>query len=114
MAGDSIPTPDQAEQAFFIIRWWKEAVLLLGALLAVSVKLRKDDKDNVIGEKEFSNRLELCRHELKDEVHDDIRTIMSEHRANIKVSMDDHKREVFEKMDSMMEKIELMIEVNKK
>jgi len=105
MADGSIPTPDQAEQALFFIKWWKEFMLGFGALVGIFATIKKGQKVPVlipITEKELTNRMDLCRHELKDEIHNDIRTIMHE-----------LKEEMKEDQTQMLEKIELLIQVAK-
>jgi len=108
MAGD-VPTPDQAEQALFFIKWWKEFFIGLAAILGITATIKKGQKIPAlipvlvpITEKELTNRMDLCRHELKDEMHDDFRTIMHELKVELK-----------EDQDQMFEKIELLIKVAK-
>ncbi len=104
MSDGNIPTPDQAEQAIFIIKWWKEFIIgfiaIVSGLLGVFATVKKGQKITSIGEKELSNRMQICKHELKNEIHDDIRTIMHEHKEDMK-----------EDFNNMLEKIELMIKV---
>lgn len=103
MAGDSVPTPDQAEHALFLIKWWKEFLLGVGAVFGIFATIKKGQRVPIavtMTSEAIDQKMELCKHRLKNEIHDDIRTIMHE-----------HKEEISDKLDDMVEKIELMIKV---
>lgn len=54
------PSPEDAEHALFIVKWWKEFFLGLGALLGVFAVVKKGQKvPVVIPDKELESRINL-------------------------------------------------------
>lgn len=66
-----IPTPEETQYAFFLVRWWKEFFLGLAALLGIMATMRKGrDMEIVVAvsEKQIDQKLLICKQQLKAEI----------------------------------------------
>lgn len=81
-----MPTAEQAEHALFIVRWYKEFLLGAGALLGIFATIKKGQQVPVtltMSPDEVENRLMLCRHELKSEIHKEFHEALREHQKDM-------------------------------
>ena len=70
------PTPDEAEQAIFIVRWWTE---FLGGLIAIltALFLRAKGKGTEavitpMSEEEIEHRMTICKQSILLAMHDEL------------------------------------------
>lgn len=101
------PTPEEAESAIFLIRWWQEilggAILSLMTLLLKSKGRKRETAIVPMSEEEINHRMTIC----KQGVFLDMHKILDERDRRLETKLD-HRDEMF------LEKIEVLhIRLNK-
>jgi len=80
------PTPDEAEHAIFLIRWWKEFFLGGAAFLGIVATIRKGQKTPIVAamtETQIDLKLMNCKTELKNEITTEFKTVLENHETRM-------------------------------
>lgn len=97
-----IPTPENAEHALIFVKWWKEFLLGIGAILGIWGAVKKGQKVPIIStltpdqiEKAIHIKLKLCKNDIKNDMREELHSSL----ADLK--------------EDMLSRIDLMIKASK-